>query len=76
MEERPIDWSPMTDGERARRVSAYRRAYDVAVLKMPEHARWRVAHEWDAVVRRALDAGIATLTKQGQVKLSGKKERA
>ena len=72
MHDPPGDWKAMTERERETRVHAYRNAYDVAVLKMPEHARWRVGQEWAAVQQRAIDAGIATLTKHGQVKLLGK----
>lgn len=67
-QEEPVAWTPQGEQERRRREAAYRQAYDAAVLRMPEHARWQVAADWEAVVRRALDAGTATITKQGDVK--------
>ena len=76
MQEQPGDWSPMTDRERARRETAYRQAYDAAVIRMPEHARWQIADDWDAVVRRAVDSGLATVTKKGRVKLREKRLRS
>ena len=68
MQDRPGEWTRMPDRERTRRETAYRQAYDAAVIRMPEHARWQVAGDWDAVVRRAIESGMATLTKNGQVK--------
>jgi SAM-dependent methyltransferase len=65
-------WTPMPEREREKRLAAYRRAYDFAVLKMPEHARWRVAGEWESVQKRAVEAGFAEVTKHGEVKLRAK----
>lgn len=69
-------WTPLATGERDTREAAYRKAYDAAALKMPEHSRWQVADEWDGIVRRSLAAGIAKLTKHGDVKLRAKHHRA
>ncbi len=68
----PVSIGPLTERERADRLAAYRRAWDISVLRMPAHARWQVADEWDAVVSRALAAGMARVTKQGEVRLIGK----
>jgi SAM-dependent methyltransferase len=68
-EEGPVSWTPQSDAERASREAAYRQAYETAVLRMPEYARWQVADEWEGIVRRALESGAATITKQGEVKL-------
>ena len=64
-----VPWEPQSDKERTQREAAYRQAYDTAVLRMPEFARWQVADDWEDIVRRALDSGAATITKQGEVKL-------
>ncbi len=76
VQEQPGDWTPMTKHERRRRETAYRQAYDAAVIRMPKHARWQIAEDWDAVVRRAVDSGLATITKRGQVKFRGKRLRS
>lgn len=75
LHDEPVPWTPLTDRERARREAAYRQAYDTAVIRMPEHARWQAADEWDAVVRRALEAGIAMIGKRGEIKLVRKQPR-
>jgi SAM-dependent methyltransferase len=63
------DWQRMTNSERSRRRSAYRLANDAAILRVPEHLRAPFAKDWDAIVERALAAGIATRTKDGRVKV-------
>ena len=63
-------WKPMDDSERSRRRSAYRRANDTAILRVPEHLRAPFAKDWDAVVERALAAGIATRTREGRVRVN------
>ena len=70
--EEPVAWTPLDNRERVHRVAAYRKAWDTSVVRMPEHARWHVADEWDEVVRRALAAGIARVPKQGEVRPVGK----
>ena len=67
-----VPWTPLGGHERADRLAAYRRAWDISVIRMPEHARWQVAGEWDAVVERTVAAGVARITKQGEVRLAGK----
>jgi SAM-dependent methyltransferase len=68
-EEDPVAWSPQTLGERTSREAAYKQAYEAAVLRMPEYARWQAADDWEPIVRRALESGVAAITKQGEVKL-------
>jgi SAM-dependent methyltransferase len=63
-------WQPMSDSERSRRRSAYRIANDTAILRVPEHLRAPFANDWDAVVERALAAGVATRTRDGRVKVN------
>lgn len=68
------DWPRMSEKERKRRRSAYRNAYDVAVLTMPPHARWQV-EDWDDVLQRGITAGIAEVSRHGTVKVRGVKRR-
>ena len=63
------DWERMGDSERKRRRSAYRVANDAAILRVPEHLRGPFAKDWDAVVERALAAGIATRSKDGRIRV-------
>ena len=60
----------MSDSERSRRRSAYRVANDLAILRVPEHLRAPFAKDWDEIVARSLDAGVATRTKDGRVKVN------
>jgi hypothetical protein len=62
----------MPDDERKRRRMAWRNAHEPAVLRMPEHARWQVK-DWDQILKEAVDAGRAQVTRDGTVKLRGVK---
>lgn len=61
--------TPMHESERTRRVDAYRRAYDRAVLAADEHLRPRLAADWPQVVERAVAAGDAEFDSRGQLRL-------
>jgi len=63
-------WTRMEDNERGRRRSAYRVANDLAILRVPEHLREPFAKDWDGAVARTLEAGLATRTKDGRVKVN------
>jgi SAM-dependent methyltransferase len=63
-------WHRMSDSERSRRRSAYRVANDAAILRVPEHLRAPFAEDWEAVVERALAAGVATRTRDGRIKVT------
>jgi hypothetical protein len=67
-------WEPMSDDERKRRRTAWRNAYEPAVLRMPEHARSRV-EGWDQMLKDAVAAGRAQVTRDGTVKVRGVKRR-
>jgi 2-polyprenyl-3-methyl-5-hydroxy-6-metoxy-1,4-benzoquinol methylase len=68
------DWPPMPERERKRRRSAYRKASDMAVLMMPEHARAQIT-DWDEVLQRGIAEGYAELSKHGTVKLRDAKRQ-
>ena len=63
-------WQRMSDSERSRRRSAYRVAHDLAILRVPEHLRAPFAKDWDEIVERSLEAGLATRTKDGRVRVN------
>lgn len=67
-------WAPMPDDERKRRRTAWRNAYEPAVLRMPEHARWQV-NGWDRILEEAVAAGRAQVARDGTVKVRGVKRR-
>ena len=62
-------WQPMPAEQRERRVHAYQRARDVAILRLPEEKRGRFAGEWPEVVARALSRGDADFDRHGRVRL-------
>ena len=64
------EWTPITDTERDRRVSQYRLARDLAILRLPQHVRGRFASEWDAVVERAVAAGRIDVDNQGHFRIT------
>ncbi len=61
-------WLPMSQDERAERLSDLRRARDRAVLKAPEAFRGRFAGEWTAAIERALGAGDIEFDPKGQLR--------
>jgi hypothetical protein len=67
-------WERMSDDERKRRRTAWRNAYEPAVLRMPGHARWQIK-DWDQVLKEAVDAGRAQVARDGTVKVRGVKRR-
>jgi SAM-dependent methyltransferase len=60
---------PMPRGQRERRIGAYERAYERAILGLDEKLRGRVAAEWDAVVARAVASGTAEFDARGRLRL-------
>ena len=64
----------MTDKERAKRRSAYRKNLEASILVLPPEARWRIPN-WDEKLQQAIASGTATVTKRGEVRLSQKRGR-
>lgn len=64
------EWSPMSDAERERRVSQYRLARDLAILRLPAHVRGRFSSEWDAAVERAVMAGLVHVDDSGHFRIA------
>lgn len=57
------------DKERRARLAAYERARDAAILRLPEHERWRYAGEWERVVERAVATGVAEFDQQAKLRI-------
>jgi 2-polyprenyl-3-methyl-5-hydroxy-6-metoxy-1,4-benzoquinol methylase len=60
---------PMPPKDLARRVDAYQRAYDRAIIKIDERLRGRVASEWESAVARAVASGAAEFDEQGRLRV-------
>ena len=61
--------TPMDDRTRERRLEAYQRAYDRAIIRMDQALRGRVASEWERVVERAVAGGLAEFDEQGRLRI-------
>jgi SAM-dependent methyltransferase len=62
-------WTPMTEKERSKRVRAYRRARDRAILGLRGDLRARFAGEWQQIVERSVAEGIADFDAEGNLRL-------
>jgi hypothetical protein len=62
-------WTPMSEPDRNRRIKAYGRARDRAILAVPEDVRPRFAAEWPAVVERGVAEGVAEFDANGRLRL-------
>ncbi len=62
-------WTPMAEKERSKRVRAYRRARDRAILGLRGDLRARFAGEWQQIVERGVAEGIAEFDADGNLRL-------
>lgn len=62
-------WPRMEPAERDRRLAAYQRARDAAILRLPDRLRGHFAHEWDAVVERSFAAGVIDFDERGRLRM-------
>jgi SAM-dependent methyltransferase len=68
---RVADRTPVTMSgpQRESRLTAYRQAYDRAVLRVDDVIRARLAGEWPEVVQRAVATGAAEFDERGQLRI-------
>jgi SAM-dependent methyltransferase len=64
-----VPWSPMTTRERTKRVSAYQRARDSAILRLERELRPRVVSVWDETVARGVASGVVEFDEKGELRL-------
>jgi len=62
-------WSPISAKALDRRIGAYRRARDRAVLRVPERARSRFSDVWPETVERAVASGVARFDDRGELRI-------
>jgi SAM-dependent methyltransferase len=56
--------------ERDKRLAAYQKARDAAILRLPERERWRFQNEWEQIVARAVAAGSADFDDGARLRIS------
>lgn len=56
--------------ERDRRLAAYQKARDAAILRLPERERWRFQEEWEQIVARAVAAGSADFDDGARLRIA------
>ncbi len=66
--DRPV-WHPISEKALGRRISAYQRARDRAVLRVPERVRGRFAAVWGATIERAVASDVARFDDRGELRL-------
>ena len=66
--ERDQAFTPMSDEQRDQRLAKYSQARDLAILRVPPRVRTRFAGEWEQVVERAFQAGLAEMTPSGKLR--------
>jgi 2-polyprenyl-3-methyl-5-hydroxy-6-metoxy-1,4-benzoquinol methylase len=69
-------FTPMTDKERIRRVRAYRRSRDRAILSLRGDLRARFADEWQQIVERSVANRLAEFDAEGNLRLIVRTKRA
>ena len=59
--------APMPEPELRARETAYLRARDLAIIRLPESQRWRYRDDWENIVARAVAAGVAGFDDQARL---------
>ena len=71
-----VVYKPMENQERTRRVDAYQRAFDRAVLGVDPELRPRLAAEWPLAVERSVAAGTVEFDERGQLRLVARQSQS
>jgi len=51
-------------------LAAYRKARDMAILRLPERERWRFHDEWGQIVARAVATGAADFDEGARLRVA------
>jgi SAM-dependent methyltransferase len=62
-------WTAISEDHRSRRIAAYQRARDRAVLRTSERVRGRFAAVWSSTVERAVASGVARFDDKGELRI-------
>jgi SAM-dependent methyltransferase len=65
----PVAVDPMSEAEQRQRRVAYRRAYDLSIVLLPEHARPRFADVWEKTLERVKDRGLLAEDVRGRLRV-------
>ena len=65
----PVAWQPMAESEQRQRRAAYRKAYDLSIVLLPEHARPRFADVWAKTLDRVKDRGLLAEDARGRLRV-------
>ncbi|MGE3578688.1 MAG: methyltransferase domain-containing protein [Vicinamibacterales bacterium] len=65
----PLTVEPMPEAEARQRRVAYRRAYDLSIVLLPEHARPRFADVWEKTLERVKDRGLLAEDARGRLRV-------
>jgi SAM-dependent methyltransferase len=60
---------PMSEDELRQRRVAYRKAYDISIVLLPEHARPRFADVWEKTLDRVKDRGLVAEDSRGRLRV-------
>lgn len=75
---RPVEtapaFAPMSDDQCSQRLAKYRQARDLAILRVPPRVRPRFAGEWERIVERAFETGLAEMTPGGKIRVVSEAE--
>ena len=67
--ETPPVWDRMSEAEQRGRRAAYRKAYDLSIVLLPEHARPRFADVWPKTLDRVKDRGLIAEDGRGRMRI-------
>lgn len=65
----PVAVEPMSEDELRQRRVAYRKAYDISIVLLPEHARPRFADVWEKTLDRVKDRGLVAEDSRGRLRV-------
>ena len=65
----PVTWEPMPEAEQKQRQSGYRKAYELSIALLPDHARPRFADVWERTLERVQYRGLVAPDARGRLRV-------